>query len=374
MIRPLLLSACLSLTPLALADINIGQSVPTSGIAADTGKALAIGAALYFSRVNAQGGINGELINHIVLDDGYDPKRALGNTRQLLERDNVVALVSYYGTGTGLELNQSRVLDNAQTALIGLHSGAQALREGSASPMIFHTRASYAQEAEKTIQLLTSHLGVSKIGIVYPDSAFGQDGLNAVKAAMHKRKLQLASEIRYAADGADIATAAKQMAKANPEVVLIVAVSQPAGQFIKQFRAQGASSQLYALSPVQYEAIDKAITRKQAHGLGLSQVYPYPNDARLRLIREFQADAGAVLNKGEYASYALLEGYISARLAVEALRRSGKTVSRDGVYKGLQALGRYDLGGFTIDYSGGKRSGSNFVELTMVAPSGGLTR
>lgn len=370
-IRHLIFCASLSLTSMAMADINIGQSVPTTGIAADTGKALAIGASLYFSRVNAQGGINGEMINHIVLNDAYDAKRAVANTRTFIERDNVAALVSYFGSGSGLELSQSRTLENAGLPLIGIYSGAQSLRN---NPNMFHTRASYAEEVDKTIQLLTTHLGVTKIGLVAQSDAFGQDGLEAAKAALAKRKLSAVGEARYDKNSGDVGAAAKSMAKLNPEVVLLIAVSQPAAKFVKQYRELGASSQLYTLSPVQYEEVDKAITRKLAHGLGISQVYPYPNDARLRLIREFQADSAAMLNKGEYPSYALLEGYISAKLTVEALKRAGKTPNREGVLKAMQALGRYDLGGFVVDYSNGKRAGSSFVELTMVAPAGGLTR
>ncbi|MBE9610357.1 ABC transporter substrate-binding protein [Chitinilyticum piscinae] len=370
-IRKLILCASLAISPLALADLTIGQSVPTTGIAADTGKALAIGAAMYFSRVNAQGGINGEMINHVVLDDAYDAKRAISNTRTLVEKENALALVSYFGTGTGTELTQTRTLENANIALVGIYSGAQSVRS---NPNIFHTRASYAEEVEKTIQLLTTHLGVTRIGIVAQNDGFGQDGVDAVKAALAKRKLQAVGEVRYDKNSGNVAQAAKDMAKLNPEAVLLVAISQPAARFLKQYRELGASSQIYSLSPVQYEEVDKAITRKLAHGLGISQVFPYPNDARLRLIREFQADSAAMVNKGEYPTYALLEGYISARLAVDALRRAGKAPSRESVMKSMQSLGRADLGGFVLDYSNGKRNGSSFVELTMVAPSGGLTR
>ncbi|KAF0811298.1 Leu/Ile/Val-binding protein [Andreprevotia sp. IGB-42] len=372
LLRPLL--ACLSLTlATAHADIVIGQSVPTTGVAASTGKALALGASLYFGRVNAGGGVFGEPIDHQVLDDGYDPKRTIANTQELIDKKGALALVSYYGTTNTLDLIRSKVLDNAGIPLIGVHSGAESVRNPG-SPFIFQTRAGYKQEIERIVQLLTSNLGVTRVAVVAQKDAYGESGVGELKAALQKRNLTLLGEYWYDRNDGNTVKAAQEAAKLNPEAVVLVAISKPAATFIKKFKELGGTSQLYGLSPIQFEDVIAAVGKKYAHGLGISQVYPYPGNAQVKFIREFQQDTDAVLRSGEYPTYAVFEGYLSARLAVDAIKRAGKAPTRSGVYKALTDMKHYDLGGFIISFDEKNRLGSKYIDLTMVSPTGTLTR
>jgi branched-chain amino acid transport system substrate-binding protein len=366
-----ILSISLLFTPLCQAEIVIGQSVPTTGIDAETGKALALGATLYFSRVNANGGIHGETINHIVRDDGSDAKRTIANTQELIEKQNAIALVSFYGTNNAVELIKTRTLEKHNIALIGVHSGAELIRT---HPYIFHTRASYAQEIERIIQLLNSNLGASKIAVLAQQDAYGQAGYDALNVALTKRQLKLAGESWHDKNTANTTAAVQAMLKLNPEAIILITLSKPAANFVKQFKEQGGTSQLYALSPVQFEEVNKQINTRFSHGLGISQTYPFPNNTKLAFIREFQEDAASVLKGDERPSYAILEGYLAAKTTVEAIKRAGKNPSRASVYNALSSLKNYDLGGFNLDFSDKKRQGSNFVELTMISPNGSLSR
>ncbi|MDR3426764.1 ABC transporter substrate-binding protein [Silvimonas sp.] len=368
-----LLALAFSVATLAYADINIGESVPTSGLAGDTGKALALGASIYFGRVNAQGGINGEHINLITRDDGYDAARTLANTRDLIDKENAVALIGYYGTTPLQELIKSKILDTSGISLVGAYTGADSVRTG-ASAYFFQTRAGYTQEVEKIVSLLNDHLGVTRIAVLAQKDGFGEAGYAAVKEELAKRKLTLAGEGWYDKNSGDTNAAAQELAKVNPEAIIMVAISKPAGTFAKQYKALGGTSQLYGLSPIQYDEVTKLVGIGNAHGIGLSQVFPAPTNAQLKLVRDFQKDAEPFLKTGDYPSYALLEGYISARLVTEAIKRAGKTPTRASVYAALNNMKRFDLGGFIVDFSDKKRLGSNFVELTMISPTGTLTR
>src|SRR5438132_167010 len=63
----LLLSACAA----SHADVVIGQVAPLSGVLASTGQQMVLGGKVWFDAVNAQGGVHGQKIRTIVLDDGY---------------------------------------------------------------------------------------------------------------------------------------------------------------------------------------------------------------------------------------------------------------------------------------------------------------
>ena len=77
---------------------------------------------------------------------------------------------------------------------------------------------------------------------------------------------------------------------------------------------------------------------------------------------------------GATVSYAAMEGYVSAQVMVEGLRRAGRKLTRDGFVHGLESMHHVDLGGILITYGPEDHSGSEFVELTMIGQNGRLVR
>src|SRR5438045_1949390 len=82
----------------AHAQIVVGQTVGVTGAVAATVKEAVQGAHLYIDAVNAKGGIKGEKIELITLDDHFDVKQAAENARILIEEKNAVALFMNRGT------------------------------------------------------------------------------------------------------------------------------------------------------------------------------------------------------------------------------------------------------------------------------------
>jgi branched-chain amino acid transport system substrate-binding protein len=66
-----------------------------------------------------------------------------------------------------------------------------------------------------------------------------------------------------------------------------------------------------------------------------------------------------------------LEGYISARILVEGIKRSGSSPTAERLAAALRDMGPQDLGGFTVDFSK-SNSGSNFIDLAVIDSSGKL--
>jgi branched-chain amino acid transport system substrate-binding protein len=66
----------------------------------------------------------------------------------------------------------------------------------------------------------------------------------------------------------------------------------------------------------------------------------------------------------------MLEGYIAARVIVEAVRRQGARVTREGMGHALDTMSALDLGGYFISFKNGSRSGSRRVELSIITSAG----
>ena len=82
----------------AQAQLLVGQTAGFTGQVAAGVKEASDGAKLYIDMVNAKGGVNGQKIELIALDDKFDPKLAAENARKLIEENNVLALFLNRGT------------------------------------------------------------------------------------------------------------------------------------------------------------------------------------------------------------------------------------------------------------------------------------
>jgi ABC-type branched-subunit amino acid transport system substrate-binding protein len=108
-----------------------------------------------------------------------------------------------------------------------------------------------------------------------------------------------------------------------------------------------------------------------AQGVVISQVMPNLNDKTMPIVRQFRADYVKYAKTKDEPTHFMIEGYISARLIAEAIRRT-KDASPDGVRRGLELLRAYDLGGYIVDFSPTKHQGSSFVDLSLIGRKGEL--
>ena len=76
---------------------------------------------------------------------------------------------------------------------------------------------------------------------------------------------------------------------------------------------------------------------------------------------------------GDY-NFSAMEGFLTAKVMVEALRRAGKSPTREGLVDALERMNDVDLGGFYVSYSPQNHAGSKFVDLTIIGRNGKFMR
>lgn len=264
-----------ALAPARAAEVVVGQVAPLSGVLASTGAQMVLGGKIYFDWVNAQGGVHGASIRHAVADDGYRVADTVTRTRELLAKPEVVALYGFAGTANITQLLADGVLEQGGAALVAPYTGGESLRNPF-NPWIFHVRAGYADETEHMVQQLTT-LGMNRIAVMYQDDGFGKAGLAGVEAAVAKRNLKLVVSAGYERNTDKVQDAVQAIKAADVHAVIMIAVNKPAAAFVKQYREQGGGAQLYNISVVDPAELVKLADLKNAHGLGISQVVPYPS-------------------------------------------------------------------------------------------------
>ncbi len=367
------LVACLGLAGISPASAEKGVSADTvlvgqtgvfSGPIAEPAVQYRAGMQIYFDEINARGGIHGRKIKLQSYDDKFDPKIAAENTKKLIEEDKVFAMVGYIGTGA-IVASMPQISEN-RVPIVGALSGDEGLRDPKIR-MIFHTRGSYGAETDKMVEQLTS-TGVKSIAVVYQDDPFGKAGLKSAQAAFARRSLKPVIEAPIDMSKLDALDGlVANVSKTQPGGIIMVTAGKASTAFIRAYLKSGQRPWFFGVSVLSAKALFTALG-EDARGIVIAQVVPSPASGRYAIAREFMAAAQKA--KSSDTTYNSLEGYITAKVFVEALRRAGKDLNRERLITALESINNFDLGGFVIDYSGGRRIGSSFVDLSIISKGG----
>lgn len=364
----------LGLGPLtsAAGEIVIGQIAAFSGPLAPTGSHMRAGAQLYFDAVNAEGGIHGATLRLITKDDGYKSDETVRLARAMLKESQPLAFIGFVGTGNVEAMLEQKVLSEAGIPLIAVRSGAASLVRRN-DPFLFITRASYAEEVEKiTEQYVTT--GYTRFAVLFQNDAFGLDVLASAEQAITRAGGFLVAKGSYAKNTTEVEAAVKTIGAAKPQAVIMIANTAASAEFVKQSRAAGYFAQFVALSVTDAAQVVSRIGADKAEGLVLTQVVPDPNSRAVPLIREVQDNFAKFAPKDVTANHTFVEGYLGAKVLVEALRRAGPNPTRKKLRDTLEAMKNYDAGGVFITFSANRHAGSRFVDITILNRAGKLLR
>ena len=354
-------SACVS----ASAQLKIGQTTGVTGAVAATVKESSLGAQLYLDAVNAKGGVGGEKIELITLDDKFDTQQALANAKELIEQRGVLAL--FMTRGTPHTEGIIPLLDQHGVSLIGPSTGAMVLHQ-PLKKNVFNVRATYQREAERAVTHLAA-TGMTRLAVIHVDDSFGADGLEGTQKGLAAAKLTAVSIAKFDRSKPDFSQIAPAMAKLAPQAITIIGSGTAVVDAIKALREAGCSAQFITLSNNASGGFIKLLG-DHARGVIVTQVLPQsPNYA---LVQEASALAKAqnVLE----VSPAMLEGFVSAKVLVEALRRAGPKPTRDKLHAALEGLRNFDIGGLTLNFSTTDHTGLDFADLSIITASGKFRR
>lgn len=347
--------------------IVLVQTAALTGPLGDLGQEFSKGARAYFDALNARGGIGGRNVKLVVHDDAYDPKKTVEIAQGVIASNNAFAFFGTFGTP-----NNEALIPLAQAAgmpVLMPYTGANSVRSKNFSG-IFNLRASYADEAERSVEHLAT-VGIVRIAVLHQNNAFGKEFLAAAMTAMEKRGLKPVLVASVENDASDVAAAADKAATSSAEAVLLGLAGKPAIETIKGISQRRRGLTMYGLSVLGTAANIKALG-SAGTGVAITQVMPFPSNASLPLVREYQ-QAMAAAGVSEY-SHQSLEGFANAKLVAEGLRRAGKTITRSSFVAAMDEMRGYNLGGITASFGQGGVSASKFVELTLIGTQGRLIK
>ena len=346
------------------APLVIGQTADFSGPQAAAVKETTAAAKAYFDAVNKRGGVNGRPIVLESLDDGFDPKRTVANATKLITENKVLALMLSRGTANAEALIP---VTRAHKVMVFAPVGGSELMHRPANHYLFNIRPMHRLEAERAVGQLSAQ-GLRRIAVAYVDDAMGTDAVKGALEGLKAARLEPAALVTIPRGEPKVEAAVETLVKAQPDAVLGLCIAKSCAALVKQLRAKGSLAQFVSLSNTSSSGYVKDLDAS-ARGVIVTQVYPYPFADAPAVSKEFRqlaADNNLAL------SYSSIEGFIAAKVMTEALKRAGASPTPESLIKAME--NRYDLGGFTVDFGSQSRTGSEFMELTMISKGGRFIR
>ena len=303
-------------------------------------------------------------------DDGYESDRAFTATRQLIDDEQVFALIGAVGTPTSRAALP--LAHRAGVPFIAPFTGAQLLREPGLTNVL-NLRASYHQETDRMLEYLADQ-GVIRVAVLYQNDSYGLDGLTGVRQQVMDRNMQLVESWYYRRNTEAVKSAVFRIAGADPvpQAVIIIGASNPAAEAIKLLRERlGANTIFMNVSFVGSDALAAKLVAdgQSRENVFFTQVVPLPGDASDPLIAKYQAALAAVDSQAQ-PGFVSLEGYLAGRLAIYAVDACGQTVTRTCFLDAVQNAGTFDLDDFELMFGPTDNQGSDKVILTQIDANG----
>ena len=366
-VRALVFASLVSLVLPACAQIRIGQTTGFTGVSAAAVKETSVGAALWLDAVNGRGGVYGQRIELISMDDGSDPKTAAANARTLIERQQVIAMFLSRGTPTTEAVIP--ILDQFGVPLVAPSTGAMVLHSPT-KLHVFNVRTPYQLEAAKAIPQLAS-MGITRVGVLQTNDDFGRDTLLGAQRGFAASKLQPVFVETFERIKPDFAAVASRVAHDGVQAVLVLGSGSAVEAAMKAVRATGSKAQLVTLSNAASAGLVSDLGAN-ARGLIVTQVFPSERALSVPMVKQAN-DLLQASSPGAQLSPAMLEGFAAAKVLVEALRRAGKAPTSASLQHALEEL-RFDLGGVSIAYSPGRHTGLESSALSIIDANGRFQR
>ena len=344
-------------------EILIGSCAALEGPSSFLGRETVAGAEAYFESVNEEGGVNGRKLRLLSYDDGYDPAKTQACWDKLMAQ-KVFAMGFFVGTPTAVKYVP--LAESSKVPLIGLFTGAQTLY----TPLrhwVINVRASYGDETQEQVDGLWNTLHYKKIGVIYPDDAFGGAVLLGVQNALQKIGGTTAATASYLRQTSQATSAIEKVKAADPEAVIVVGPSNTVAPIIKQAHTMGWKPLFVTVSFVGTDDLIQS-AGPDAEGMVITQVVPpyYLTDLKTVALyrRTLQKYMPAVR-----PSFVSLEGFVDAMVMVEGLKKAGKDLTREGLIEAIESLHEVDMGlgpQLKLNYSAKSHKGFEHVLPTIV--------
>ena len=338
-------------------EILVGMHTDLSGPASMIGKQSVDGANMRFDEFNQSGGVHGRMIKFIVEDHQYTVPRAVQASNKLLRKDKVSFMLGSLGT----PMNNAVMTDQLSMSVPNLFplTAARSMFDPF-HELKFTSGSTYYDQIRTGIKYLVDQNGRNKVCVLYEDTDYGQEILDAAIDQLDEMNMPLIETASAKPTDTDFSSQIKKLQNAGCDLIAMgTQIRSTIIPYIKAKEINWSNVDFVATSASYF-----SVVAEQPNGImdGLyclnGIVVPYYENAsdlekewwdRFRDIYDYEPNSGAIY------------GYIYADIFIEAIKRAGKDLNVDSFVNAMESLKNYEdplkLG--SVSFNANQRQGSN---------------
>jgi branched-chain amino acid transport system substrate-binding protein len=366
-----LLASALIATVASAAELVVVQVAPQKGELAHYTSELRMGMQAHLDHVNATGGVRGDTIRLTSLDDAADPAQAVKQIEQAAATLNPVAFLYLIGPETIAATNEANVFGRIGIPLLGTSPAAAQLRSPTRSH-VFHLTQGENSEYEKLAQQLRT-IGLRKVALIHWDDPATMGEVKYFEqSAARAPAIEVVARAAVAASSGKLDKPFEQVAQARAEAIVSMLPVEETAKLLRTLRSKGVFTPVYGASYNESGRLFDHAGEAAARGMTVTQVVPNPFSGTLPAVRDYQTQMKQYAPKDARLGTLSLEGFLAARLLVEAMRQTPRPVTAAGLRDALEQRGPFDLGGLKATFSRSDHVGLDFLDIGIVTFGGRL--
>lgn len=322
--------------------IRVGAALPVTGPLAQVGEDIKSAMAAYFNEVNSQGGVYGRRVELVTEDSRGEAQGTEEAMRRLIEKAGVFALVGSY------EPKDSRVanefLRKSEVALIGPVTLSPST--GSVpNPFIFYLLPSFSDQARSLVDFIGTegmrpgHAPARRIAVVYTDDSFDRDAIAGLKSQVTLYSMAIVGEHVYVPGKLKAAVAVEEFSRTRPDFIFFFGNAADFQSLANEMSRAKVEAGL-ASSAVMIGRGAFSLPAEVAGRTYLSYPGSIPSKDDFSEFLSVMQKSGVALRNVAFQATA----FAAAKVFVEALKSSGKQLSRPVLVKSLEQLQNYRTG------------------------------
>ncbi|MEJ6023131.1 ABC transporter substrate-binding protein [Ramlibacter sp. PS4R-6] len=328
-------------------EVKLGQTMPYSGPASAYGTIGKLHQA-FFKKVNAEGGVNGAMVNLISLDDGYSPPKTVEQIRRLVEQDNVDALFQTLGTPSNSAIH--KYVNAKKIPHLFVATGATKWNDAKNYPWTFGFNLSYQTEGEIYAKYILKNRPNAKIAILYQNDDYGKDVLAGVENVLKGDKAKMiVARATYEVTDPTVDSQILTLKASGADTFINITTPKFAAQAIRRVYDSGWKPPLNIVNNVG-ASVGSVLTPA---GLDKSvdvitvQYYKDESDPTWKddpAMLEWRAFMGKHYTEGNVLDASNVYAYITANLMLQTLKQCNGNYSKDNIKKAAESIKNWKHG------------------------------
>lgn len=342
--------------------VKVGNSIATSGPLAPVGVPYKAGLEAYFKMINDNGGVNGRKIIYVHQDDEFNPEKGKAAVDKMINDEKIFAFVGHFGTPiVAATLND---IKEAGIPAVYFATGTGILysemAEG-ADRVIYPVQPVYPMEGRIMTAWAKGEFNASRLGVIYTNDDAGKDLLKGIKQEAANLGGPTIIEEQVPPNADDVSAAVTKMKNENVDVVIVAAIQGTFPQIVKELAKQG----LYKPTITTYVNADQKMTESVTDDVaGNFDVYANAwVDMTKPAIEDYREWVAKVSDEDLSSNAYAMTGWIAGHFFVEGLKRVEGELTWEAYMDALESEPIENPFGGSIDYSDGKRLGTQEMAL-----------